>query len=168
MKETAESIKNALELLPHPEGGYYKETYRSEGVISKNCLPEVFNGERNYVTCIYFLLTSDTFSAFHKINQDESWHFYKGTSITLHIISPDGHYTKVVIGNNITQGQLPQYTVPGGHWFAATVDGDDHYALLGCTVAPGFDFSDFTLPPRADLLEQFPQHRDIITSLTRI
>ena len=98
--KTVEQIIKTLNLLPHPEGGYYKETYRSTGSIKADSLPEAYGGERNYCTGIYFLLTSDTFSAFHKIKQDEMWHFYDGTTIELHVISESGEHSKHLIGNN--------------------------------------------------------------------
>ena len=165
--DSVQKIIQNLELLPHPEGGYYKEVYRSKGTISAECLSDSYSGGRNYSTSIYFLLTSDVFSAFHKINQDEIWHFYKGSPILLHIISPKGAYQSVVIGNEIEKGQFLQYVVPGGFWFAAEVIKTSSYSLLGCTVAPGFDFDDFVLPTRKDLISYFPEHKDLITRLSR-
>lgn len=153
-----ESIIARLQLEPHPEGGFFKETYRSSGEVD-------FNGVRNYSTCIYFLLTSDTFSAFHRIRQDEIWHFYAGSPIELYQISPTGEYHTVLIGNNFENGEVPQYVVPAGYWFGATVH--DGYALVGCTVSPGFDFMDFELAKREDLLSLFPEHDLIICKLTR-
>ncbi|WP_298533133.1 cupin domain-containing protein [uncultured Algibacter sp.] len=164
----AKKIANKLNLLPHPEGGYYKETYRSSGVINQENLGNDFLGERHYSTCIYFLLTSDTFSAFHRIKQDEIWHFYKGTAIKLHIISAKGLYNNVVIGNDLEKGELPQYVVNAGDWFAAEVISSNAYTLLGCTVSPGFDFKDFELAERHSLTQLFPEHQDIILKLTRI
>ncbi|WP_460219110.1 cupin domain-containing protein [Psychroserpens sp. MEBiC05023] len=163
-----EILIKTLELLPHPEGGYFKETYRSEGIISTSCLPSTFKTERNYSTGIYYLLKSEDFSAFHKINQDEMWHFYLGDAIELHMISEEGIHSKVYIGNDIAQGQVLQFVVPKHYWFAAKVSKPNSYALLGCTVAPGFDFKDFTLATRGALIETFPQHKDIITTYTRI
>lgn len=166
MLEAAESIIKKLELEPHPEGGYFKETYRSEGEILENQLPDVFEGDRNYSTCIYFLLTSETFSAFHKINQEEIWHFYKGETIQLLMISEEGKLSEVRIGNSIENGEVPQFVVPKNYWFAAKVIQPKSYALVGCTVAPGFDFKDFTLPTREELINKFPQHQDLITKFT--
>lgn len=165
---TVEQIIKQLNLSPHPEGGYYKETYRSTGQIDKPSLPEVYGSERNYCTGIYFLLTSDTFSAFHKINQDEMWHFYQGTTIELHIISESGVHTKHLIGTNFDRGEVPQLVVPGNHWFAAKVIEKDSFALVGCTVSPGFSFEDFVLPTRTELLQLFPQHVDVITEFSRL
>lgn len=162
-----DQIVRNLDLKPHPEGGYFRETYRSDGAIDANSLDSNYKGERNYSTCIYFLLTSEVFSAFHRILQDEIWHFYDGSPIDLHIITKDGDYTKTIIGRDIDRGEIPQFVVPGGSWFAATVINSDDYSLLGCTVAPGFDFRDFELPTRNELIIKFPQHQRIISNLTR-
>jgi len=164
---TMETIIQQLDLSPHPEGGYFKETYRSKGVISEVELGNPYDGERNFATSIYFLLHSGTFSAFHKIHQDEQWHFYIGTAIKLHIIAPNGDYWYKDIGNDLSRGEVPQYMVPGSHWFAAEVPAQDSFALAGCTVAPGFDFKDFQMPKRAELTTLFPQHSSIIERLTR-
>ncbi|GAA4900131.1 cupin domain-containing protein [Flaviramulus aquimarinus] len=168
MKTEIQTIISQLSLQPHPEGGYFKETYRSAGVIDEKHLGSNFSGNRNYTTAIYFLLTSDTFSAFHRINQDEIWHFHKGSAIKLHIISDEGVYSTIIIGNDLEKGELPQYVVPKKYWFAAEVINADDYSLVGCTVSPGFDFKDFELPERASLITKFPQHKTIITKLTRV
>ena len=163
---TAQQIVKKFNLTEHPEGGFYKETYRSNGIIKNEQLSSNFIGDRNYSTCIYFLLTSEKFSAFHKINQDEIWHFYKGSTLKLHMISPEGSYSFVLIGNNIENDELPQFVVPAGYWFAAEVSKKNSYAFTGCTVAPGFDFKDFVLPKREELTQLFPQHKEIISKLT--
>ena len=165
MNRIQEIIK-VLDLKKHPEGGYYKETYRSNGFIESNCLDNNYDGKRNYSTCIYFLLTSDEFSAFHKINQDEIWHFHEGSSILLHTLSENGKHEEYYIGNNITNGEQPQLIVPGNHWFAASTIEDNSYALVSCTVSPGFDFKDFILPTRKELVEKFPQYKSIIKNFT--
>ncbi|WP_394750548.1 cupin domain-containing protein [Spongiimicrobium salis] len=166
MKDLKEII-STLKLQPHPEGGYYRETYRSTGVVHSNSLNTQYTGERNYATCIYFLLTSSHFSAFHRINQDEIWHFYDGSPIRLHTLSPSGQHETFSIGRDFAKGEVPQLVVPGGYWFAAEVLGEDNYALVGCTVAPGFDFDDFELPTRSEMLRMFPQHKSLITAFTR-
>ncbi|MGC6431053.1 MAG: cupin domain-containing protein [Jejuia sp.] len=165
--ENIKTIIDKLELQPHPEGGYFKETYRSNGVIHQEHLGSEFIGDRNFCTGIYFLLTSDTFSAFHKINQDEMWHFYKGAPLLLHMITPKGDYSRVKIGNNFENNELPQFTVPAKVWFAAEVTEKNSYTLTGCTVAPGFDFRDFEMPEQKDLIAKFPEHSGIIQRLTR-
>ncbi|MDD3323244.1 MAG: cupin domain-containing protein [Paludibacter sp.] len=159
-----EQLISTLKLLPHPEGGFFKETYRSNEEIT---IGESYRGKRNISTCIYFLLTSDAFSAFHRIQQDEIWHYYDGSPLLLHIISPTGEYTGVKIGRNINNGEIPQFVVPGGCWFAANVVNDEDFTLLGCTVSPGFDFRDFELADRLSLIQQFPEHESIVTKLTR-
>lgn len=163
-----EGIVNKLNLLPHPEGGFYKETYRSEGLISEGSLNEKFSGKRSYCTGIYFLLTKDNFSAFHKIKQDEMWHFYDGDPLAVHIIHSDGTYQKQLIGTNFSKGEVPQFVVPAGSWFASCVENGGKYSLVGCTVAPGFDFDDFELAQRDHLTTEFPKHKAIIESLTRL
>jgi len=162
----AQELIRFFDLEAHPEGGYFKETYRSKGEILEQNLAEYFEGNRNYGTSIYFLLTSDKFSAFHKISQDETWHFYNGTALKLHIISPLGHYSFVIIGNDFTAGQVPQFTVLAHHYFAAEVLQKDSFSFVGCTVAPGFDFRDFVLPTYATLSSEFPKHQKIIAQLT--
>ncbi|UCE94951.1 MAG: cupin domain-containing protein [Flavobacteriaceae bacterium] len=162
-----DNIIKRLQLLPHPEGGYYKETYRSEIVADKKDLPDRFKSNRNFCTAIYFLLTSGNFSAFHKIRQDEIWHFYDGSPISLHIITINGSYEKHMIGSNLENGELPQYVVKGGDWFASEIEAPDSYGLAGCTVSPGFDFEDFEMAEREDLIGRYPDMKDIINKLTR-
>ena len=161
-----QQIIKKLNLQPHPEGGFFKETYRSKGSINSDSLAEEYGGSRNYSTAIYFLLTSDNFSSFHKIKQDEFWHFYDGSPIRLHTISPEGIHEQFIIGKDVIGGEQPQVVVPGGHWFAAEVINDNDFTLVGCTVSPGFSFEDFVLENRKNLIEKFPQHSNIITKLT--
>lgn len=139
-----------LKLAKHPEGGYYRETYRDNRQIDG----------RSCSTAIYFLLPADEVSALHRIRSDELWHFYAGNELTIHIIDRAGNYSTRTIG----PGRF-QAVVPADHWFGAIVEQD--YALVGCTVAPGFDVQDFEMADRAALLRQFPQHRPIIERLTR-
>ena len=158
-----EKLIEQLDLQPHPEGGFFKETYRSKESIQPG---GHYGGPRNFSTCIYFLLTSDMFSAFHRIRQDEIWHFYVGSSIELHTISEEGMHNKFLIGPDIPI-QLPQLIVPENHWFAAKVMQKDSYSLVGCTVSPGFDFTDFELAKRDEMLVSFPQHEELIMQFTR-
>jgi len=159
-------IVSELGLNPHPEGGVYKETYRSTGIIDQSVL-EKFVGDRNYCTAIYFLLTSNNFSAFHKIKQDEIWHHYQGSSLHVHVIDHKGNYKRHTAGTNITNGEYPQHVVPVGCWFASSVANSNAYSLVGCTVSPGFDFDDFVLAKRVSLIQEYPQHEHIITQYTR-
>jgi len=167
MKYSKEQLVQLLQLEPHPEGGFFKETYRSEGIIPHESLPNDYSDQRNYSTGIYFLLTSENFSAFHKIHQDEMWHFYDGSPLRIHIISNEGDYTSQLVGRDLSNGELPQFVVKGGSWFASEVVEDNSFSLAGCTVAPGFDFQDFVLADRTDLLNRFPKHTNIIQKLTR-
>lgn len=155
-----------LDLQPHPEGGFFKETYRSEGSISNQNL-SVYSGGRNHSTCIYYMLVSGSFSAFHRIHQDEIWHFYDGSPVELHTISPEGVHEHYLIGRDISGGEIPQLVVPGNHWFASKVAEPDSYSLVGCTVAPGFDFDDFELADKNELLEKYPEHKTLIMEFTR-
>jgi predicted cupin superfamily sugar epimerase len=164
---SVKDIVKKLDLQPHPEGGYYKETYRSEDIIRDTILGNEFNGSRNLCTGIYYLLESDDFSALHKINQDEMWHFYLGEAIELTMISEVGELSMVTIGNNVLNGEVLQFVVPKRYWFGARLLKANSFALVGCTVSPGFDFNDFKLGEREELLYKFPQHDEIIESLTR-
>lgn len=134
--------------------------YRSTEQVASDALPLRFDGDRSFSTAIYFLLEEGEFSAFHRIRQDELWHFYAGEPLTVHAIDHDGAYRAISVGPD-----APMAVIPAGWLFGATPDGP--YALLGCTVAPGFDFADFEMPDRATLLSEFPQHKDRIERLTR-
>ena len=163
------SLKNIIQKLglePHPEGGYFRETYRSIGEITGEDLENEYEDKRNYSTCIYFLLTSDNFSALHRIKQDEIWHFYDGSPIRLHMISELGIHSEHIIGRDFKKGEVPQFIVPGGYWFAAEVINKDDYSLVGCTVSPGFDFNDFELKTRKELTSLYPDKAKIISKLT--
>jgi predicted cupin superfamily sugar epimerase len=160
----AQLLIDRLRLHPHPEGGYFRETYRSTETISI----DGFDGDRNYSTAIYFMLTSENFSAFHRIKQDEVWHFYAGSSLYVHVIDTSGKYVRHVVGVDVANGAVPQLVVKAGDWFGSTVVEANSFSLVGCTVAPGFDFRDFEMAKREDLLTLFPDHEEIIHRLTRI
>ena len=157
----------ALNLAPHPEGGWYRETYRAAESIPRAGLPGRFAGARPMATAIYFLLSADSFSALHRIRSDELWHFYAGGALTLHLIEPEGAYRSLRLGPDLAAGESFQGTVPAGCWFGAEVTAPGGFALVGCTVAPGFDFADFELGERAELLRRYPAHRALIERLTR-
>lgn len=156
-----------LQLLPHPEGGYYKENYRSSESIRQSALPARFSGDRPVSTAIYFLLNAGNFSALHRIQSDECWHFYAGDPLLVHMIHPDGKAETVVLGNDPAAGQLFQYVVPAGCWFGSEPAPGSAYSLVGCTVAPGFDFADFELATAAQLLAGYPQHEVLIRRMCR-
>jgi predicted cupin superfamily sugar epimerase len=156
-----------LELEKHPEGGYYRETYRSDEIIDKEHLPERFNGSRSFSTAIYYLLKGNDFSAFHRIKQDELFHFYEGSPLTIHVIDHSGNYSTIRLGRNIKNGEVPQTILKAGWIFGASVNDANSYSLVGTTVAPGFDFEDFELLGREQLIELYPKHKNIIEKLTR-
>ena len=166
MKKPQQWISN-LNLTPHPEGGFYCEAYRSDEVFLKTSLDDRYNGSRSVSTSIYFLLMGNQFSAFHKIKSDEIWHFYDGSSIRLYLILEDGKLEIKNVGINIGKNEVPQIVIPRNVWFAAEPIDKESYTLVGCTVAPGFDFSDFELGTQNDLAKDFPQHKNLITRLTR-
>jgi predicted cupin superfamily sugar epimerase len=134
-----------LNLKPHPEGGFYSEAYRSDEILLSTSLDDKHTGSRSISTAIYFLLTENQFSAFHKIKSDEIWHFYDGAPINLYLISDDGKMEVKKLGINIRENQIPQITIPKNIWFAAEPIDKENFTLVGCTVAPGFDFNDFEL-----------------------
>jgi uncharacterized protein len=157
-----------LGLKPHPEGGYYRQTYQAELQLAKEALPQQFTGPRPVSTAIYFLLEADNFSAFHRLQSDELWHFYAGAALSVHVIDAEGRYSVFRLGSDPEADEMFQEVVKAGCWFAAEVaDGGSSFALVGCTVAPGFDFEDFELAKRADLARNYPQHRKVIEKLTR-
>ena len=158
---------NHLALQPHPEGGWFRQTYVASESIAHPHLPERYTGERAFSTAIYFLLAYPDFSAYHRLQSDEIWHFYTGHSLSIWMLSPQGHLSRVWLGPDPIQGQVFQVVVPAGYWLAANLDAPESYALVGCTMAPGFNFDDFEMAPREQLAQQFPQHRDIIERLTR-
>jgi predicted cupin superfamily sugar epimerase len=154
----AQALIAALQLEPHPEGGYYRQTYRSEMRVAAPGGPE-----RRALTSIFFLLHDDNFSAFHRLSSDEIWHFYRGAPVAIEIIDASGeHETRALGGDGPFQAVLP-----AGAWFGAhMVEGG--YALVGCDVAPGFDFADFEMPARAELVARHPQHAALIERWTRL
>ena len=161
-----EALIKHYNLLPHPEGGFFRQTYAAAEQISKEALPERFEGSRSFSTAIYFLLTHGSFSAFHRIKSDEVWHFYEGCPLHIHVIHPNGQYDCMKLGGNMTNGESYQLVVPANAWFASEPVGEpESFALVGCTVAPGFDFSDFELAEAEVLVNQFPLHQQLIKRL---
>jgi len=162
MKDPIQSIVRLLDMRPHPEGGFYKEVYRAGLVL--NGLPH--GAPRNAATGIYYLLPPGAFSAFHRVCSDELWHHYGGDPVALHIFDKGGAYNRILLGCNLVAGERPQAVVPAHVWQAAEPTGDA-WALCGCTVIPGFDFADFEMAERTDLLERYPEYAAIIRRLTR-
>ena len=168
MTRDAEYWLRTLGLMRHPEGGHFREVYRSDDTIPAVALPPEFDGVRAFSSSIYFLLKGDDFSAFHRLRADEVWHFYAGSPLTIRVIALDGGLSEVRLGSDPEQGHQFQAVIPAQRWFAAAVD--DHpgsYALAGCTVAPGFDFRDFEMGKREELIRLYPDHRPVIERLTR-
>lgn len=154
---TAASLISHFALEPHPEGGFYRRTYHSAESIAPAALPPRFTKERYFSTGILYLLRAGEYSHLHKIQQDEMWHFYLGGPLRLAILSPQGVAHEIILGQHVLAGEYVQYVVPAGHWFGATPCVGTVFSFVGCTVAPGFDFADFTLGVRADLLQSFPK-----------
>lgn len=154
-----------LALAPHPEGGYFRQTYKSDRIIHGEAPSH--SRPRAASTAIYFLLEGENFSAFHRLRSDEMWHFYAGSPVVVHVILPDGAYANVLLGNEPEAGQVFQGIVRAGCWFASHVGDWKRWALVGCTVAPGFEFEDFEMAKREELVKQYPQHAEIIRRLTR-
>ena len=147
-----------LQLKEHPEGGYFREVYRSDEVISKRALPPRYTGDRNMSTSIYFLLEGNQFSSFHRIQSDETWHFYTGTVLEIFVLEHAGNLTHFLLGKDLQAGEHLQITIPRNHWFGARLKDKSTFALLGCTVSPGFHFDDFELAEERKLVEEFPAH----------
>jgi predicted cupin superfamily sugar epimerase len=165
MHPDAREIQETLSLLPHPEGGFYRETFRARLLLRD--LPWIGpDATRNASTAIYFLLPAGVFSAFHRVTSDEVWHHYDGDAVDVHTLDEQTGHKVVRLGRDIRAGERPQHVVPGGFYQAAVPVGD-RFALCGCTVAPGFDFADFVMPARDELLAAFPGARDIIGRFTR-
>jgi predicted cupin superfamily sugar epimerase len=165
---TVDEIKSMLRLEPHPrEGGFFAETYRSAETIDERALPSRYRGTRAFSTAIYYLLTSETFSEMHRLATDEIFHFYLGDSAEMLQLGPDGSATVRRIGADLLRGETPQLIVPRGVWQGTRLAPGGRFALLGTTVAPGFDFADYETGQREDLIKSFPLHRELITALTR-
>jgi len=163
MDARVQHIIALLDLRPHPEGGFYRETFRSDQVLV--LAPD--GRKRSASTTIYFLLPAGAFSAFHVIRQaDEIWHHYGGEAVEIHQIAPDGEHRIEILGSDVRSGERPQIVVPAETLQAAVARGTT-FALCGCTVTPGFDFADFVMPTRDELRGRFPQHEDVIRRLTK-
>jgi uncharacterized protein len=160
---SAEEVIETLQLQAHPEGGFFVETFRAEPLPFE--VPG--RGQRSASTAIYFLLRGSDFSALHVVTSDEAWHHYYGDVVELHCFD-SGRHRAVLLGADLLRGERPQHVVRHGELQAARVRPGRHgFALCGCTVAPGFDFADFRMPPRAELLAALPDHAELVTALTR-
>jgi predicted cupin superfamily sugar epimerase len=166
MRPDASYWLERLQLTRHVEGGAFREVYRSELIIPRKSLPLFFQGDRSASTHIYFLLAASQFSAFHRIAGDELWHFYFGDPLLVYEIGHNGRLTIHRLGNDPEKGESFQTVIKAGSWFASMPAPDSEYALVGCTVAPGFDFADFELADRETLARQYPEHAEVIRQLT--
>jgi predicted cupin superfamily sugar epimerase len=181
--QESESIINKLNMIElFEEGGYYRETYRSDKHIVVNCWDDKSQKDtvyyysnhkkepsniRSISTLIYYLLDGEQFSAFHKVKHDEIWHFYKGSSVSLYILTDSKNFLNIQIGNDLDNNETIQYVIKGDTWFGAEINDKSLYSLVGCSVSPGFDFRDFELGERDNLKKLYPQHEYLINKLTR-
>jgi len=152
-----------LDLVEHPEGGCYRETYRSEQSIPGS---GAHPAGRSFSTAIFYLLRSGDVSRFHRLRSDEVFHHYAGSPFILHVLHPGGGYDTVALGHDPERGEVLQAVIPAGAWFGATIESPDTFALVGCSVAPGFEFSDFEPADRAKLIADFPAHTELVERLT--
>jgi uncharacterized protein len=164
MRTAAYWIKK-LGLVPHPEGGYFRETYRSGQTIKQVGLPKRYTGKRSFSTAILFLLKGGQVSSLHRLKSDEVWHFHAGSGLTIHVITAKGRYHSIKLGTGSGRGEVFQAVVKAGDWFGATVNNAKSYSLVGCTVAPGFDFADFEIADASTLSRKYPKHGKIINRL---
>jgi predicted cupin superfamily sugar epimerase len=160
------SVIKTLELIPHPEGGYFREVYKSEEFIGQNMLPSRYNGNRSFLTSIYYLLKNNDVSQFHILLSDEVWYFHIGSPVIIHQIIFDGNYNKYLLGSNYLSEEKLHVVVKRNTWFGAEIRNKNSFSLVNCAIAPGFEFSDFKLADRNELLAKYPQHTDLIIRLT--
>lgn len=166
LPQIAQHLISRLDLQPHPEGGFFRETYRAKQRIAAEGLAPVFPGPRQVSTAIYYLLTTGDRSRFHRIRSDEVWHFYRGDPLQVIELTEAGNIAVTELGSDIDAGQVLQHVVPAGRWFGACPAPGGAYSLVGCTVAPGFDFADFEMAERRALLAAYPTAHDWINRLT--
>ncbi|MCI0403556.1 MAG: cupin domain-containing protein [Acidobacteria bacterium] len=167
---TAQQIIELLQLEPLPvEGGLFRQTYCSAERIRQAALPARYRGDKPFATAIYYLLTSDpdSFSALHRLPTDEVYHFYLGDPVEMLLLFPQGGGRRVVLGQNILHGQQVQFVAPSGVWQGSRLIPGGRFALLGTTMAPGFDASDYQGGQRAELLARYPDQAELIRALTR-
>lgn len=166
---TAQQIIERLQLEPLTiEGGFFRETYRSTLKVPVAVLPDEYAGERNASTAIYYLLTPETFSVIHRVKSDEVFHFYVGDPVEMLQLGPNGSGKVVIIGNDLMAGYEPQVIVPAGVWQGCRLVGDGRWALMGCTVSPGFDYDDYVTGKRGELIASYPEFVQMIIALTTI
>ena len=158
--QSIEQLIEQMQLQPHPEGGFYRSSLRAEDVLTLE------RGERPLYTSIYFLLRSQDISHFHRLQSDEIWYYHGGSALTIHMIYPNGTYEAKKLGLDIENGEQPQIVVKKNTIFGSSVETDNTFGLVGCMVAPGFDFVDFELFTQKELLAKYPHHEEIIKKMT--
>lgn len=151
-----------LDLKPHPEGGFYKEEYRSNIEVSTDDLPVGYKSSRRLVTGIYYLLRSNDISRMHRLRSDELWYFHAGSPITIHYIDTEGKKHKHILGTHPEKAEKFSALIPGGCLFCAEVHEPDSFSLVSCLVSPGFEFDDFEMFEKDDLIQVYPKHADLI------
>lgn len=161
--KSAASWIGKLDLKPHPEGGYYSELYRSKLEVTR--VSSTLAGNYNAFTSIYYLLEGNDFSSFHRLSSDEIWYFHKGVPLLIHMIDDEGNYSSQELSDEIS-GTL-QFMVPAGVWFAAGIPSGRDFVLVSCAVAPGFEFSEFEMADRDEMIHKYPQHAEILTKFCR-
>ena len=165
---TAEALKTLLNLDPHPrEGGWFRQTWKSDETIPAGALPNRYSGDRAAGTAIYYLLEPESFSEMHMLASDEVFHFYLGDPVEMLQLWPDGAGSRVVLGQDIAAGHHLQTVVPQGVWQGTRLIDSGRFALLGCTVSPGFDYADYASGRRDDLTRRWPAWAQMIARLTR-
>jgi predicted cupin superfamily sugar epimerase len=165
---TASDFIERFNMMKHPEGGYFLETYRANKRVSCKQLDSNFNnleGSRDYSTAIYFLLDSGDVSHLHRIKSDEVWHFYAGGPLKIFEVSEEGELKETILGPNFLNGEKFQYVVPANTWFGAVPLEGTSFSFVGCTVAPGFDFLDFELAKKESFFEQYPKIKEKVRPL---
>ena len=154
-----------LGLEPHPEGGYFKRTFASQEQITDQELTVHFEGKRMLYTSIYFLLTSNDVSHFHRLQSDELWYYHAGSPLSVHMIDENGEYTEHKLGLDLENGEVPQVLVPKNTIFGSSVKDRETFSLVGCMVSPGFEYQDFELFTQEELLLKYPEHKEIIMKI---
>ena len=166
--DVLDELKLRLKLQPLPmEGGFFSETYRSTETLPDSVLWGTYSGARSVATAIYYLLTSETFSALHRLPTDEIFHFYAGDPVDMLQLHPDGRGKVIRLGNDVLGGARPQVVAPKGVWQGSRLAPGGSFALLGTTMAPGFEFNDYEGGERSVLVKSHPEFRELIVSLTR-
>ncbi len=166
---TASEVKQLLGLAPHPrEGGWFVQTYAAAETIASSAFADArYPGPRRTSTAIYYLLEPETFSEMHRLRSDEIFHFYAGDPVAMLQLHPDGSGQTIVIGNDLSQGQRPQVVVERGVWQGSRLVAGGRWALLGCTVCPGFEYEDYDSAGRDELFAKWPEFSELLTALTR-